>query len=154
METCSNKPSVSPLCNTTQRDRSTMWQQYSSYGSNWNGIIIYYYYTDRHSEIKEYQEDSSDVTVISARICKHKADPARKIIASQRSQLKSQCCSQHLNVDLSLHLMHHTKRKNNWCSLFLWKAAACKSSVPNITLLYNRVGQNLKNKQHNLLLTV
>lgn len=59
--------------------------------------------TDRRSQIKEYREDSSDVTVISARISKYKAGSAREIIASQlqRSQLRCQPSSQYLSADLS-----------------------------------------------------
>ena len=91
-ETCSETPSVSPrskgpLCvPAIQHDITEM--------------LFHQMQTGRHDEIKEYQVDFSDVTVISARICKYKAEPAREIIASQlqRSQLRCQPSSHSIST--------------------------------------------------------
>ncbi len=66
-------------------------------------MLFYQTQTDRNSQIIEHQKDSSDVIVISARICQYKADSAREIIASlrQRSQLRCQPSAQYLSADLS-----------------------------------------------------
>lgn len=113
-------------------------------------MLFYQMQTGRHDEIKEYQVYFSDVTVISARICKYKAEPAREIIASQlqRSQLRCQPSSHSIPTLICLPAFYN-KIKTNAPVPYEKQQLARAACQKNDFITHTQV----KYEQHNLLLT-